>query len=129
MHYLNLYFEIEKVRFGSRLETVVELDEDTENATLPALILQPILENAIKYGLYGTLDNVIISLRATNHPTYLQIEISNPFDKDSQMQGGTGFGLNAIRRRLYLLYGRNDLLSIQNQGQEFKVQIQIPQEK
>ena len=54
MQYLQLYLDIEKVRFGNRLSTAIEIGEDVSEMTLPALILQPIVENAIKFGLYDT---------------------------------------------------------------------------
>lgn len=129
IHYLNLYLEIEKVRFGNRLVTLVHTDKNSGACLLPALLLQPILENAIKYGLYGTLDAVEIRLEVIFAQDYLQITIANPYDKDSQSQSGTGFGLRSVRRRLYLIYGRNDLLAINNTQNDFIIHLKIPQAK
>src|SRR3546814_15637654 len=58
LEHLQLYLEIEKVRFGHRLETRVNFDEECLAMTLPAMIMQPLVENAIKYGLYDTTEKV-----------------------------------------------------------------------
>src|SRR5260221_2128649 len=60
LQYLQLYLDIEKVRFGNRLATVVENDETTSQMKMPALLLQPIVENAIKFGLYDTTGETLI---------------------------------------------------------------------
>lgn len=111
---LNTYFDIEKLRFGSRLEISKIIDEDCKGYKIPPFLLQPLVENAIKYGLYGTIGacliNIEINTAAIQGQNYLHFTISNNFDKSSVQPKGTGFGLNFIRRRLYLLYARNDLL-------------------
>jgi len=125
--YLQLYLEIEKVRFGHRLETSVTVSEEAAKLMLPALILQPIVENAIKFGLYDTTDAVTIHINAAAIPNALQIVVSNPFDVETSNYGkGTGFGLSSIQRRLYLIYGRNDLLKTETIENRFVCSIEIP---
>ena len=63
LQHLNLYLEIEKVRFGHRLQTEISCDERSGSAKLPSMLLQPIVENAIKFGLYDTTGEVVVSLR------------------------------------------------------------------
>ena len=85
-------------------------------------------ENAIKFGLYDTLDAVTISILAKASENYLELTISNPFDKaTSKANAGTGFGLNSINRRLWLLFGRNDLLQTEQKENIFLTRIKIPQ--
>src|SRR4029077_2679 len=60
MQYLQLYLDIEKVRFGYRLQTEILCDEDARTLKLPAMLLQPVVENAIKFGLYDTTGEVKI---------------------------------------------------------------------
>lgn len=128
LKHLHLYLEIEKVRFGHRLRTEVEQDEPTNKMLLPSLLLQPLVENAIKFGLYDTIGEITIRLEAKVLENNLYIRIQNPFDPEtSQPKQGTGFGLNSIRRRLYLLYGRNDLLSTQQNENIFITELKIPQ--
>lgn len=125
--YLQLYLDIEKVRFGHRLDTNVSVSEDAAKLHLPVLILQPIVENAIKFGLYDTTDAVTITIHAEVIPNALRIEVSNPFDPEtSTVSKGTGFGLSSIQRRLYLIYGRNDLLKIAHTENIFTCTIEIP---
>lgn len=125
---LQLYLDIEKVRFGHRLDTLVEKDETCLAAKIPQLLLQPIVENAIKFGLYDTTENVLIKITAKREDHLLSISVQNPFDPNtSNTKKGTGFGLSSISRRLYLLYGRNDLLETKPEGNIFNTTVKIPQ--
>jgi two-component system LytT family sensor kinase len=128
LQHLQLYLEIEKVRFGHRLKTQIENDERALNMKLPPLLLQPIVENAIKFGLYDTIGEIIIHIKASTENNYLIVSVKNPFDPTTaQPRQGTGFGLNSIQRRLYLLYARHDLLSTSQQDTIFTTTIKIPQ--
>jgi LytS/YehU family sensor histidine kinase len=128
LQHLQLYLEIEKVRFGHRLRTNIERDETSLAMKLPSLLLQPVVENAIKFGLYDTTGETIIRLSAKAQDGYLTITIENPFDPSTaQPKQGTGFGLNSVQRRLYLLYARQDLLSTHQHETIFTTHIKIPQ--
>ncbi len=128
LKHLQLYLEIEKVRFGHRLKTEVEHDDQTNKMLLPSLLLQPLVENAIKFGLYDTIGEITIRLEAKAAENHLCIRIQNPFDPEtSQPKPGTGFGLNSVHRRLYLLYGRSDLLSTKQNENIFTTELKIPQ--
>jgi hypothetical protein len=128
LQHLQLYLEIEKVRFGHRLKTIVDREENSLGLKLPPLLLQPIVENAIKFGLYDTTGETIIRLSAKAEDGYLNILIENPFDPaTAQPKQGTGFGLNSVQRRLYLLYARQDLLSTHQHETIFTTHIKIPQ--
>ncbi len=128
LEHLQLYLEIEKVRFGHRLETQVSYDEACLNMTLPAMIMQPLVENAIKYGLYDTTEKVTISVSCTCTDHLLEIQIENPYDSQSNKpRRGTGFGLRGIQRRLFLLFGRTDLLETNATTHIFTSIIKIPQ--
>jgi LytS/YehU family sensor histidine kinase len=128
IQHLQLYLDIEKVRFGHRLQTDVSYNNEAMTLKLPAMLLQPLVENAIKFGLYDTIGNVLITIRAAAENNYLKIVIQNPFDPEtSQPLKGTGFGLSSIKRRLFLLFGRHDLLSTQHENEHFITTILIPQ--
>ncbi len=128
IHSLQLYLEIEKVRFGNRLETHIEINADAMKLQLPALLLQPLVENAIKFGLYDTTGETLIKLKADAENGQLVITVENPFDAEtSSAQKGTGFGLNSVQRRLFLLSGRNDLLQTEAKENIFITRVQIPQ--
>ncbi len=128
LHHLKLYLDIEKVRFGHRLQTIVIHDEESDEMMLPSLLLQPVVENAIKFGLYDTTESITIKITATTSAHMLEIRVENPFDEaTSKPKEGTGFGLTSIQRRLYLLYARNDLLQTTEHENLFITTIKIPQ--
>lgn len=127
INHLNLYLDLEKTRFGERLKTNLEIHKNTSQSTIPPLILQPLIENAIKFGLYGTLGMVTIHLKTSVFQNYLHLSITNPFDEDSQPPKGTGFGLKSVKRRLFLLYGRNDLIQTKKNKNIFITCLKIPQ--
>lgn len=128
LEYLQLYLEIEKVRFGYRLQTNVLHNEEELQMKLPSMLLQPIVENAIKFGLYDTIGEVLITIEAKNINGMLQVMVQNPFDPDTaQPLQGTGFGLASIQRRLYLLFARHDLLLTRKEHNYFITTITIPQ--
>lgn len=123
---LNLYLEIEKVRFGHRLNIEKNISEECLTREIPTFILQPIVENAIKFGLYGTTEQVNIVVSVTCHPKEVIITVTNPFEKDMIPPKGTGFGIKGIKRRLYLLYARNDLMEVKEENNLFTATLKIP---
>jgi LytS/YehU family sensor histidine kinase len=128
IEHLQLYLDIEKVRFGHRLRTNIQHDDASLSMKLPSLLLQPIVENAIKFGLYDTTGETVIRIEAKANAGYLNIVVENPFDvSTAQPRQGTGFGLNSVQRRLYLLYGRQDLLKTDSKEYIFTTRIKIPQ--
>lgn len=129
LQHLHLYLEIEKVRFGHRLEALIDNRTAPASPGLPAMLLQPLVENAIKFGLYDTTGNVTISIDAQMQNETLVLQVTNPFDREtSQPQKGTGFGLRSVQRRLYLLFARNDLLQTETKDNLFITTIHIPQQ-
>jgi LytS/YehU family sensor histidine kinase len=130
LQHLNLYLEIEKVRFGHRLATEIKNDTEGDHLQLPAMLLQPVVENAIKFGLYDTTGEIIISVEAHREDGHLVIRVTNPFDPETASpRKGTGFGLSSVQRRLYLLFARNDLLQTEVKEQLFITTIKIPQQQ
>jgi LytS/YehU family sensor histidine kinase len=128
LRYLQLYLDIEKVRFGHRLTAEVKYDDASLKCEVPQMLLQPIVENAIKFGLYDTTDSVTIKIDAISGNRQISIAIQNPFDpQTSQSRQGTGFGLSSIQRRLYLLYARKDLIETKAENNLFTTTVTIPQ--
>ncbi|MEO6521130.1 MAG: histidine kinase [Mucilaginibacter sp.] len=128
MAHLQLYLDIEKVRFGHRLITEISCDKKSNEAILPAMLLQPIVENSIKFGLYDTTEAVTISIRAEVSDNYLVLMVQNPYDSQTtRPRAGTGFGLSGVQRRLYLLFARNDLVETHAEDNTYTTIIKIPQ--
>ncbi|HEY4150005.1 MAG TPA: histidine kinase [Chitinophagaceae bacterium] len=128
LQHLQLYLEIEKVRFGNRLSTAFSIDDASLQLKIPAMLLQPLVENAIKFGLYDTIGETEISISTEVKDNLLVLTVQNPYDPEtSQPQQGTGFGLNSIQRRLYLLFSRQDLLMVEGKENIFTTTVKIPQ--
>lgn len=128
LEYLQLYLDIEKVRFGYRLQTLIECKEAALRMKLPSLLLQPVVENAIKFGLYDTVGEVLITINGRTKNNALEVTVTNPFDPETaQPLQGTGFGLASIKRRLFLLFLRHDLLTASTNDNQFIITIEIPQ--
>jgi two-component system, LytTR family, sensor kinase len=124
--YIQSYLSIEAVRFGDRLQIGFD-NECTGDATIPPFLLQPIIENAVKFGVYGNTGTVTIKVRIAMATPMLVVTVTNPYDASVQPSKGTGFGLEGIRRRLFLLYGRMDLLETTKDEHVFTTTLKIPQ--
>ncbi|KQR71296.1 histidine kinase [Pedobacter sp. Leaf176] len=128
MEYIQLYLDIEKVRFSHRLNIEVNVAEDTLNLCLPGTLLQPIVENAIKFGLYNTSSAITIKIDVSVEQDILHLKVQNPFDPEMRATGGTGFGLTAIKRRLYLLFANPHLLQTEIEANNLYITtLKIPQ--
>lgn len=127
LQYIEAYLAIEAVRFGDRLQVVYNR-QYTDHAVIPPFLLQPLLENAIKFGLYGKTGQVTIAMHIQLAAPMLRIDISNPYEESQQPPSGTGFGLEGIRRRLFLLFGRTDLLETNRRDGYFMTTLFIPQD-
>ena len=104
-----LYLDIEKVRFPRRLKVEIDIPQELEAARLPALLLQPIVENAIKHAVSPTRDKVTLSISAREAgPGRFTIEITNsggrPASKDNGT-AGTGVGIANVCQRLSARFG------------------------
>ncbi len=128
MEYIGLYLDIEKVRFSHRLDIQIQVAEESLTYNLPGTLLQPIIENAIKFGLYNTNKAVVIKVDVFIQDGLLKIKVQNPFDPEMRAAKGTGFGLKAIKRRLYLLFGNVDLLQTEIEANNnYITTLKIPQ--
>ena len=127
LQHLQLYLEMEQMRFGHRLSTEIVHDEKSPAFLLPPMLLQPLVENAIKFGLYDTTDHAVIRIKASVDRDLLTISVENPFDPaTASPKQGAGFGLSSVQRRLYLLFARNDLLSASAENNTFLTILKIP---
>ncbi|MBC7418022.1 MAG: histidine kinase [Pedobacter sp.] len=130
MEYISLYLDIEKVRFSHRLDIQIDIADESLSYNLPGTLLQPIIENAIKFGLYNTNKAVVVKIDVFIQDGLLKIRVQNPFDPEMRAAKGTGFGLKAIKRRLYLLFGSLDLLQTETEANNIYITtLKIPQLK
>lgn len=123
---LRLYLDIEKIRFGDRLITEENIQQECLETKIPVMLLQPLYENAIKHGVYESSENVKIITVAKIEKGFLEIKISNDYDPDSAPIKGTGTGLLNVFRRLELFYGNKGFISTKKEDGIFTVQLFIP---
>ncbi|MGD9928678.1 MAG: sensor histidine kinase [Mangrovibacterium sp.] len=120
------YLGIEKVRFGKKLLPVFEVEEACLQARIPNMILQPLLENAIKYGVYEATSPVSIRVSCRPEQAYFHLTIENDYDPESVKSKGEGIGLRNIRQRLELIYGNPNLIRITDNRTSYKVELMLP---
>lgn len=98
------YLKIEKARFGDRLRFVCEIDSAARNAKVPSLILQPLIENAVKYAVTPSVGTVTIALTARLTTDHVRIEVRDDGSAGPTGAAGLKVGLENVRRRLDLAY-------------------------
>jgi sensor histidine kinase YesM len=123
---LRLYLDIEKVRFGNRLTIEENINKECLNSMLPVMLLQPLYENAVKHGVYDSLETVVINTTVSCQGDSTEITISNNYDPAAKPQKGTGTGLLNVSRRLELLYGNKAGIITRKDEKSFTVKLFIP---
>ncbi len=124
---IGLYLDIEKIRFGKRLEFEENINEGCMKAMIPNMILQPLIENAIKHGVYESTETITISLTCKPVNEGVKVILRNNFDPSVTRRKGTGTGLKNVGERLMLIYNNNNLLTVRNEENIFEVSLLIPQ--
>ncbi|MEL6536971.1 MAG: histidine kinase [Bacteroidota bacterium] len=125
---VRLYLDIEKSRFGDKLVVeILGMEDMPEKVMVPNMILQPLVENAIKYGVYEALEQSTITISTELIERMLTVTITNGCEEKPNRPPGKGIGLQNVRRRLQYLYERPDLLETQQEGSQFTVTLHIPQ--
>ncbi|MEO7009813.1 MAG: histidine kinase [Caldimonas sp.] len=101
------YLELMQVRMGERLQTRLDLPDDLAGASVPPLLLQPLVENAIKHGLEPHVRGGRIEIRATHLGDELRLTVRDTGAglSPAAAEGGTRFGLEQVRKRLATIYG------------------------
>lgn len=121
------YLEIEKIRFGERLEFKILIDKELEEKHIPNLLLQPLLENAIKHGVYESTEIVEIVVEIIRWKESIKIVIGNKFDPTAIPRKGKGIGIKNVKERLRLIYDNDQLIKISKEEDYFEVTLFIPQ--
>jgi len=120
------YLAIEKVRFGDRLKTRIDVDDAAGQCLVPPLLLQPLVENAVRHGVASMVEGGTIDIEATLRDGMLRILIDNPADPDRADHRGEGIGLQNARGRLHTVSeGRAVMNAAETEGR-FRVSIELP---
>ena len=120
------FLEVEKVRFGDRLQVEIDAAPGTEDCEVPPLVLQPLIENAVTHGIAHVLEGGVVRISAERRMTTLGITVDNPCDADRPLGRGTGLGLRNVRERLESEYGDDALLRANESNGRFVARIDIP---
>lgn len=135
LYALGLYLDIEKVRFQDRLTVEFDIDEKAKSALVPSLILQPLIENAIKYAVAPAIDGgtVTVCAKVEGSRLILTLKDSGPGVDDIHhlvSQSGSGVGIANTRERLSQIYGDDHEFRLENlEPTGFGITIQVPREK
>jgi hypothetical protein len=120
------FLGIERIRFGPRLRFVERIDDGCLEFPVPPLILQPLLENAVRHGIATLVDGGDVTLAARRTGSTLRISVENAVDPEVPSRRGDGIGLGNVRRRLLRLYGRAGSISVERKPDCFRVELAIP---
>ncbi len=123
------YLEVERVRFGERLKVDAEIEPGCEACGVPALLLQPLVENAVKHGIAELVEGGSIRLAASRDGEQVVITLENAFDADEPgppAARNTGLGLAHVRRRLQVRYGTHAAFDARPADGVYRVVLRFP---
>ena len=123
------YLEVEQVRFGTRLRVEMNVDEECSDCLIPPLVLQPLIENAVKHGIATLVDGGIIRVEGHVRNGRLEVSVENDFDPDSPSPRRHGLGLRNVRNRLATRFGSNGRLVAQAANNQFRAEMVVPCER
>ncbi len=125
------YLRIESLRLGSRLRVIWDIDEQAYNLNLPALSIQPLVENAVYHGIEPLPKGGTIRITAKKHQQCIRIEISNPVPEDdkSKARSGNRIAQDNVRQRFALAFDNRGKMSIQLKNNHYRVTLEAPVEE
>ena len=120
------FLSVEKVRYGRRLEVEEEVDETLLDALVPPLLLQPLVENAVRHGIATLIEGGTVKLRVGSAGDGVRVAVENPYDPETPAPAGSGLGLSIVRRRLSAAWGRAAEVDARGDGKLFSVVLVVP---
>ena len=121
-----MYLEVEQVRFGGKLRLRREVDPACGDCDIPALLIQPLVENAVKHGIAMMEHGGEIFIAGRREHDLLRFTITNPFDPDAPSTGRNGLGLRNIRERLEARYGNAARMDVTVAESIYQVALTLP---
>ena len=119
------YLDIEQIRFGSRLHVSWELDPEAGSARVPPLLLQPLVENAVRHGVEPSPEGGVIRIRTKVKVGRAVLSIANSVPKEAS-RPGNGIALKNVRERLRLMHDVAAQFDLRQEADVFRVQIVLP---
>jgi len=120
------YLDVEQVRFGARLRVEMDVDEACSDCMVPPLVLQPLIENAVKHGIATLVDGGTIKVEGRVNDGLLEISVENGFDPESPAPRRHGLGLRNVRSRLETRFGADARLTAHTDHNHFRAEMVVP---
>jgi two-component system, LytTR family, sensor histidine kinase AlgZ len=120
------YLDVEQIRFGLRLQVELNNDENCGDCLVPPLILQPLIENAVKHGIATLVEGGTIRVKSEVGGGQLRVTVENRFDPQTPPLRRRGLGLRNVRRRLETRFGSTASLLARAEDDRFLVEISMP---
>ncbi|MEZ5671325.1 MAG: histidine kinase [Thiotrichaceae bacterium] len=123
------YLRIESLRLDQRLQIAWQIDNLPRDALIPPLCLQPLLENAVYYGIQPLPEGGVITITSVQDGDQLTIEIENPCVADIQKSRGLGMAQDNVRERLKVYFGGQGKLTVYQESNSYRASLRIPYQK
>ncbi len=123
------YLDVEQVRFGSRLQVEVLVDQACADCLVPPLVLQPLIENAVKHGIATLVDGGTIRVESRVRGGRLEVSVENGFDPESPTPRRHGLGLRNVKSRLETRFGTAAHVAVISQDSRFRAEFEVPCQK
>jgi two-component system sensor histidine kinase AlgZ len=125
MELTRMYLEVEQVRFGGRLRLAEDVDPACADCQIPPLLIQPLVENAVKHGIALIAEGGEIAMQARREKDLIRFVIENPFDPEAPASR-SGIGLENVRQRLEARYGNAARMEIKVEERVYRVTLTLP---
>jgi two-component system, LytTR family, sensor histidine kinase AlgZ len=123
------YLDVEQVRFGARLQVEMRVDDACADCQVPPLVLQPLIENAIKHGIATMVDGGVVRLESHVENGNLAVRVENSFDPEAPSPRRHGLGLRNVRSRLQTRFGDAARLDLAAERDRFSAEMIFPCQK
>lgn len=120
------YLDVEQIRFGKRLRVEMHVEEGCNRCQVPPLVLQPLIENAVKHGIASLVDGGTIRVASVFSNDTMLVSVENTFDPDSPSARSNGLGLRNVRSRLETRFGGAGQLTVNTGEGTFRAQMSMP---
>ncbi len=125
---VHLYVDIAKLQLEDRLNFVLQCDDSLGEYYVPPMIVQLLVENAVKHGLDHIPEGGELSVKVSQEEELIKLIVSNPKPEKKPKSTGSGLGLKNIKQRLELLYQDNYYFDVSETDRHFTVTIELPKE-
>ena len=120
------FLNIEKIRFGDRLGFEQQVDPECNDCLVPPLLIQPLIENAVRHGIAPMIDGGVVKIEAQRRGKNLEIVLENPFDPEAATKDGAGVGLKNVQARVRSMFAGDGRVEVEKSGHRFRIMMRMP---